>query len=87
MPKEFEYYLGQLESLRDFNQGRDLIRFAPYEKDQRKASKQGDQVQEFKRDNQSLNPAGGYQKGKEDTEQRETSKITYQELIIVEYEE
>lgn len=33
MPKEFEYYLGQLESLRDINQGRDLIRFAPYEKD------------------------------------------------------
>ena len=26
-------YLGQLESLKDFNQGRDLIRFVPYEKD------------------------------------------------------
>ena len=63
-------HLGQLESLKDFNWGRDLIRFVPYEKDQRaglKAGRPGAETQE--RDNQSLSPAGGC--GKEDTEQRE----------------
>lgn len=67
-------YLGQLESLEDFNQGRDLIRFVPYEKDQRaglKAGRPGAEIRE--RDNQSLSPAGDY--GKEDTSREEEETL------------